>query len=248
MGALMSSVENKGFVLAVDGISKRYGSDYAINGFSFEINRGEVVGLIGPNGAGKTTMLKCLAGLVKPNAGSIFVKGVAAAQKNPDPGVLSFLFEIDALPNDMLAKNFLLAEAFALGLGKQDVSRVISEVSLDDSCHKTIRTLSMGNKRRVGLAAALLPESELLVLDEPTNGLDLDGLHLIRNLIAQRKKGGTSVLFSSHTMSEVEKVADRVVIIRRGKKLFDGGIDALRSATSLSSLEEAYESVLLGRG
>jgi len=230
--------------LEIQGLSKHYGSTCAIDDLSLEIRRGEVVGLIGPNGAGKTTTLKCLAGLVKPNSGSILVHSVDITKTSNQPGVLGFLYEIDALPNDMLVKRFLLAEAFALGLAKQEVDRVIKETSLQNLQNKTIRTLSMGNKRRVGIAAALLPNSDLLILDEPTNGLDIDGLRLIRSAIDQRKRQKKSVLFSSHTMSEIERVVDRVIVIKHGRKIFDGGLPELQRITARSGLEDAYEYVL----
>ncbi len=243
----MNAVQGESIVLSIDGLSKRYGSVHAVDNLSFVIRKGETVGLIGPNGAGKTTVLKCLAGLVRPDKGSIAGNEASMFERPPHAGSLSFLYEIDALPNDMSVKSFLMAEAFARSLGKAEVETVVQEVALDSMQNKTIRSLSMGNRRRVGIAAALLPRSDLLVLDEPTNGLDLEGLRLIRNIISEQKYQGKSVLFSSHTMSEVEKVADRVIVIKDGVKRFDGSIEVLKKSTSVESLEEAYEQVMTER-
>jgi ABC-2 type transport system ATP-binding protein len=243
----MVATLDKDTILAIESLTKRYGSVPAINAISMTVAQGEVVGLIGPNGAGKTTILKCLAGLIKSYSGSILVNGVDARAARQRNDLLSFLFEIDALPNDMLVKNFLISEAYALGLGKPAVDEAISKASLTELQNKTIRTLSMGNRRRVGIAATLLPDSDLLILDEPTNGLDIEGLRLIRDLISDKKKNGKSVLFSSHTMSEVEKAVDRVVVICKGEKLFEGELETLRQTSGKSSLEEAYEQMLLGR-
>ena len=201
-----------------------------------------MVGLIGPNGAGKSTLIKCLAGLVRPDSGTVEIDGASSTES-----AASFVYESDALPLDMSVRSFLRCEATAVGATGSAVGLAATETGLAGLLKQPIRNLSQGNRRRVALAAALLGQRELLVMDEPTNGLDIDGLHMVRDLIAGWRGQGRAVLFSSHTMSEVERLADRVVVINRGRVLFDGSVAELRVKTGSGGLEEAYEA-LVGHG
>jgi ABC-2 type transport system ATP-binding protein len=240
----MGSERDTEVVLEARGLSKSYGKTVSVNELSFKLQKGQVVGLIGPNGAGKTTTIKCLAGLAKANSGKLYLNGQLLPENNDQRNAISFVFEIDALPTDMSVKRFLSSEAAALGLGKEQVNHAISAVSLTDLQNRFISSLSMGNRRRVSLAATLLSQSDVIVLDEPTNGLDIAGLRFVRDLISQYRSQGKSVLFSSHTLSEVEKVVDKVLVINHGKKLFEGDIPSMVSSVAARSLEEAYELVL----
>lgn len=226
-------------VASASGVTKRLGQVQALSGVDLKVFAAEVVGLIGPNGAGKTTLIKCLAGLIRPDEGSIEIRG-----NNPFGPTASFVYESDALPLDMTVESFLRSEALAVGASPAAVRAAVSESGLTGARRRLIGTLSFGNRRRVSLAAALLGDADLIVMDEPTNGLDIDGLHMVRTLIADRKRRGRSVLFSSHTISEVERVADRVAVINHGLVLFDGPVDTLVATTGSPRLEDAYEAVL----
>lgn len=225
-------------VVAVRDLVKTYGRIRALDGVSLSVRRGEVVGLIGPNGSGKSTLVKCLAGLVRPDSGVVGL---------PLPGAVPsrrFVYESDALPPDMRVEAFLHCEATALGASVGSVDRSMRDTGIEALRRRTIAGLSMGNRRRVALAAALLGDFDLLVLDEPTNGLDMDGLRMVRQLIRPVTRYHLGVLFSSHTMSEVERLADRVVVINHGRVLYDGTVEGFITEAGESTLESAYEAVL----
>lgn len=226
-------------VVSVQNLSKRFGSVVALTGLDLSVAPAEVVGLVGPNGAGKTTLIKCLAGLLRADAGSLELRGVDNRTAR-----VSFVYEADTLPVDMSVEACLRCEASALGVPASTVRIALSEVGLAASGRRLIRSLSLGNRRRVAIALALLADSDLIVMDEPTNGLDIEGLRLVRSVVSTQRARGKSVLFSSHTMSEVERVADRVVVVSGGRVRFDGAIDALRERTGAATLDEAYEIIL----
>lgn len=205
---------------------------------SLSLANGEVVGLIGPNGAGKSTLIKILAGLVRPSAGS--VRFAPTGRATP----ASFVFEMDGLPIDMTVGRFLAAEAAAHGVSGHACAEAIETAGLADLRRRLIRQLSLGNRRRVALACAQLSEAAVMVLDEPTNGLDLDGLRMVRDVISRSRAAGNAVLFSSHTMSEVERLVDRVVILRAGEVAFTGGVPALLDRAGTTDIELAYERIL----
>lgn len=237
----MSGIEPTGIVASTRGLVKRFGQTRALGGVDLTILAGEVVGLIGPNGAGKTTLIKCLAGLIRPDSGTVEIRGT-----NRSGPAASFIYESDALPLDMTVGSFLRCEATAVGAPASAVGSATYATGLGALIKRSIQSLSLGNRRRVALAAVMLVDSHLVVMDEPTNGLDMEGLHMVRSLIADWKDRGRAVLFSSHTMSEVERLADRVVVISRGQVLFAGSVAELAIKTGAARLEDAYET-LLGR-
>lgn len=226
-------------VAFVQGLSKSFGSVAALAGLDLTVAPAEVVGLVGPNGSGKTTLIKCLAGLLRPDAGTLELRGLGDREAK-----VSFVFEVDTLPLDMSVEACLRCEASALGVPASAVRVALSEVGLSASGKRPIRSLSLGNRRRVAIALALLADSDLIVMDEPTNGLDIEGLRLVRSVVSTQRARGRSVLFSSHTMSEVERVVDRIVVVSHGRVRFSGTIDALREQTGATTLDEAYEIIL----
>lgn len=226
-------------VVSVTGLTKRFGSVVALAGLDLMVGPAEVVGLVGPNGAGKTTLINCLAGLISPDAGSLRLRGIGGSAPT-----VSFVYEVDALPVDMTVEACLRCESSALGVPASAVSAALAEVGLAAVRRRYIRGLSLGNRRRVAVALALMADSDLLVMDEPTNGLDIEGLRIIRGVVNRQRKHGKSVLFSSHTMSEVERVADRIVVVSHGRVRFSGTITSLRQETGAATLDEAYETVL----
>lgn len=212
--------------IEVKVVSKLYDAQKALNSVSFKISKGEIVGFLGPNGAGKSTLMKILTGYITASEGEVFVNEFSLkshkieAQKN-----IGYLPEHNPLYLDMYVKEYLQFHASIHKVAKIEVEKCIDKVGLMPEAHKKIGQLSKGYRQRVGLAAALLHNPEVLILDEPTTGLDPNQLVEIRNLIKEVGKDKT-VLFSTHIMQEVEAICDRVILINKGvivadKKLAD---------------------------
>ena len=216
--------------IQLTGISKTYGTQKAVNTISFEANKGEIVGFLGPNGAGKSTTMKILTGFIQPSAGSVLVSGIDVitnpieAQKK-----IGYLPEHNPLYLDMYVREYLQFQASIHKVAKTKVAEVIAQVGLTVEAHKKIGQLSKGYRQRVGLAAAILHDPEVLILDEPTTGLDPNQLVEIRELIKELGKDKT-VLLSTHIMQEVEAVCDRVVIINQGELVIDKPISELKTS------------------
>src|SRR3954462_1893731 len=219
-------------VVATDRLTKRYGDRLAVDSVSLTVRRGEVYGFLGPNGAGKTTTLRMLLGLVRPTAGDAAVLGAA-------PGSPSALARIGAMVEApglypyLSGRDNLRVLAGHAGAPPERVDDVLAEVGLADRAGDRTRTYSMGMKQRLGVAAALLKDPELLILDEPTNGLDPAGMAEMRSFIRSLSRGGRTVVLSSHLMGEVEQVCDRVGVIREGVLVAEGTVEELRGRASL---------------
>lgn len=205
--------------IEVSSVTKLYDSQSALNNVSFSVDKGSIVGFLGPNGAGKSTMMKILTGYVKPSEGSVLVNGINVLE-NPIEAQKSigYLPENNPLYTDMYVKEYLQFQASIYKVAKENISAIIDKVGLTPEVHKKIGQLSKGYQQRVGLAAALLHNPTVLILDEPTTGLDPNQLVSIRALIKEVGKDKT-VLFSTHIMQEVEAVCDRVIIIKKEKLL-----------------------------
>ena len=213
--------------IKVSSVTKYYNQQKALNEVSFSANKGEIIGFLGPNGAGKSTMMKILTGFIKPNDGEVFVDGIDVlkdainAQKT-----IGYLPEHNPLYTDMYVKEFLQFQASIYKIDKSNIENCINKVGLQLEAHKKIHQLSKGYQQRVGLAAAILHNPKVLILDEPTTGLDPNQLVEIRALIKELGKEKT-VLFSTHIMQEVEAVCDRVIIIKKGEVLINRNINEL---------------------
>ncbi|HOF45490.1 MAG TPA: ATP-binding cassette domain-containing protein [Bacteroidales bacterium] len=218
----------------VQQVSKLYGKQYALNNVSFDIKKGEIVGFLGPNGAGKSTMMKIITSYIPPTSGDATVCGLnirndslALRQK------IGYLSESNPLYYDMYVREFLefIAGVHRLSNPKREIEKVIEMTKLTIEQHKKIGMLSRGYKQRVGLAQALIHDPEVLILDEPTTGLDPNQLVEIRELIRRYGKTKT-VLLSTHIMQEVEAVCDRVIIINRGEIVADRSMKELLELTT----------------
>ena len=215
--------------IEVSLVTKLYDSQKALNEISFSVEKGSIVGFLGPNGAGKSTMMKILTGYINPTKGVVLVNGINVlenpieAKKN-----IGYLPENNPLYAEMYVKEYLQFQASIYKVGKENVVEIIKKVGLAPEVHKKIGQLSKGYQQRVGLAAALLHNPEVLILDEPTTGLDPNQLVEIRALIKEVGKDKT-VLFSTHIMQEVEAVCDRVIIIKKGKIVVDKLLKEIRS-------------------
>jgi ABC-2 type transport system ATP-binding protein len=205
----------------VENISKSYGSQKALDEISFKIDSGEIVGFLGPNGAGKSTMMKIITTYIEPSVGEVKVNGFDIVKNGIEvKRSVGYLPEHNPLYLDFFVREYLSFHADIHGVGKQRIEEVIGLVGLQDIKGKKIGQLSKGYRQRVGLAAALLHDPEVLILDEPTTGLDPNQLLEIRDLIKNIGKSKT-ILLSTHIMQEVEAMCDRVIIIDKGSIVAD---------------------------
>ncbi|MGB7784477.1 MAG: gliding motility-associated ABC transporter ATP-binding subunit GldA [Salinimicrobium sp.] len=212
----------------VSKITKFYGQQKALDEVSFSVEKGEIVGFLGPNGAGKSTLMKILTGYIKPNSGQASVNGhdletdLQAAQRST-----GYLPEHNSLYTEMYVREYLAFNASVYKVSKKRIEEVIQKTGLTPEANKKIGQLSKGYRQRVGLANALLHEPEVLILDEPTTGLDPNQLVEIRDLIRQTGKEKT-IFLSTHIMREVEALCERVIIINKGKIVADRKLADLR--------------------
>ncbi len=214
--------------IQVTGISKYYGKQLALDEISFEVKKGEIVGFLGPNGAGKSTMMKILTTYSKADAGQAWVNGHEVQKENRQvQRSIGYLPEHNPLYLDLYVREYLAFNAEVYGVGKDRIETVITDTGLSPESHKKIGQLSKGYRQRVGLAAALLHDPDVLILDEPTTGLDPNQLQEIRKLIKKMARTKT-ILLSSHIMKEVEALCDRVLIINKGKLVADAPLADLR--------------------
>ena len=220
-------------VVETNGLGKRYGDRVvAVKALNMRVRRGEVYGFLGPNGAGKTTTLRMLLGLVRPTSGSALVLGAR-------PGSPESLARVGALIESPTFYPFLSGRdnlrvlARYSGTDEKRIRSVLDEVDLAARADDRFATYSLGMKQRLGIAAALFKDPELLILDEPTNGMDPAGMAEMRSFIRDLGRGRRTVLLSSHLMSEVEQVCDRVGVITRGELIREGTVEELRGRESL---------------
>jgi ABC-2 type transport system ATP-binding protein len=200
----------------VHRLSKRFGDVLAVDDLGFEVEEGTVVGFLGPNGAGKTTTLRMLLGLVAPTAGTATFGGRAYRELSAPTRVVGAVLEASGFHPGRTARNHLRVLATAAGLPDGRVDEVLGQVGLADAAGRRVGGFSLGMRQRLGLAAALLGDPEVL-LDEPANGLDPEGIHWLRELIRRQADEGRTVLVSSHLLAEVAQTVDQVVIIARGR-------------------------------
>lgn len=214
--------------IKVTSVSKIYKTQKALNNVSFSVDKGQIIGFLGPNGAGKSTMMKILTGFIKPNEGTVFVDEINVLEDTLEAQkTIGYLPEHNPLYTDMYVREYLQFQASIFKVDKSQVENCIEKVGLKVEAHKKINQLSKGYQQRVGLAAAILHNPKVLILDEPTTGLDPNQLVEIRELIKELGKDKT-VLFSTHIMQEVEAVCDRVIILKQGNILVDKTLKDLK--------------------
>jgi ABC-2 type transport system ATP-binding protein len=217
--------------ISVSQISKTYGSQKALDQVSFEIETGELVGFLGPNGAGKSTMMKIITGYLASDGGSVTINGEMVETKNVSiRSQIGYLPENNPLYTDLYVKEYLemVAGFYRLQNKKEKVLKMVELTGLKDEQHKKIKVLSKGFRQRVGLAQALIHDPAVLILDEPTTGLDPNQLEEIRQLIRTISTNKT-VMLSTHIMQEVEAICSRVIIVNKGKLVADGSISQLKA-------------------
>ena len=229
--------------IKVDHILKQYGDQKAVDHISFEVHAGEIVGFLGPNGAGKSTTMKMITGFLRPDEGQITVCGIpvegeAIATKKK----IGYLPELNPLYHEMYVREYLgmMAGLHKLKAPAERIEAVIQLTGLTPEAHKEIGQLSKGYKQRVGLAAALLHDPEVLILDEPTTGLDPNQIVEIREVIRGLGKNKT-ILFSTHILQEVEALCERVIVVNKGKIVADDSIGNLKKQPSSSSIRVGFK-------
>jgi ABC-2 type transport system ATP-binding protein len=227
--------------IEVQNISKNYGAQKALDNVSFSVNKGEIVGFLGPNGAGKSTLMKILTTYITADEGKAFVNenDVSENQKKVQQSV-GYLPEHNPLYLDLYVREYLEFNADVYKVAKSRIEEVIELTGLSPESHKKIGQLSKGYRQRVGLATALLHNPDVLILDEPTTGLDPNQLVEIRNVIKNVGKDKT-VFLSTHIMQEVEAICDRVIIINNGKIVTDKRLDKLVSEVTKQVIEVEFD-------
>jgi len=218
--------------IVIDSLTKRFGSTVAVDDLSFAVEPGTVVGFLGPNGAGKTTTLRALLGLVRPDSGTATIDGRSYAQL-PDPlETVGAVLERSAFHPGRSGRNHLRVLATAAGLPGSRADELLTLVGLADARDKRVGGYSLGMRQRLALATALLGDPQVLVLDEPANGLDPLGIRWLRDFLRARAAEGRSVLVSSHVLAEVEQTVDHVVMVARGRLVAESSLEELRTRAS----------------
>src|SRR5689334_13881715 len=212
-------------MIEVENISKRYGEKLAVDGLDFVVRPGIVTGFLGPNGACKSTTKRMIAGLDEPTAGRVRVNGKDYRAASAPMAELGILLEAKAVHTGRSARNHLLALAQTNGVSRRRVDEVIGMAGLDDVAGKRVGGFSLGMGQRLGIASALLGDPSVIVLDEPVNGLDPEGVLWIRNLLKGLAAEGRTVFVSSHLMSEMAQTATRLVVVGRGRLIADTTVD-----------------------
>jgi ABC-2 type transport system ATP-binding protein len=216
-------------VLEVRELTKRFKTNLAVDGLSFKAEPGRVLGFLGPNGAGKTTTLRMLLGLTLPTSGTASVDGRSYRQLADPITVVGAVLEGPQFHPGRTGRNHLRVVATAAGLPRSRVEEVLRLVELDGAGDKRVKAYSLGMRQRLSLAGALLGDPRALVLDEPANGLDPQGIRWLRDFLRAQARDGRTVLVSSHVLAEMAQTVDEIVVISRGKLVAQGSLDELTS-------------------
>jgi ABC-2 type transport system ATP-binding protein len=243
-----------GPAVSVDRLTKRFGSQLAVEDLSFEVPRGRVVGFLGPNGAGKSTTLRMIIGLTAPTSGTSTILGVPFHDLDDPARTVGSIVDGVGYHPGRRAIEELRISARAAGLPRSRCDEVIELVGLGEAARKRVGQYSLGMRQRLGIAQALLGDPQVLLLDEPANGLDPEGIHWVRRLLRSLADEGRAVLVSSHLLGEVARLADDVIVIRRGRFVTHASVAELTGAAGggavqVSSLDDpALGRALQGRG
>ncbi|WP_394552304.1 ABC transporter ATP-binding protein [Agromyces sp. MMS24-JH15] len=217
-------------MITAEGLTKRYGPRTAVDGIDFTVRPGLVTGFLGPNGAGKSTTMRMIVGLDRPTAGSVLVNGRPYAEHRAPLREVGALLDAKAVHTGRTAEHHLLALAATHRIGRRRVREVIELTGLESVARKRVGGFSLGMGQRLGIAAALLGDPATLLLDEPVNGLDPEGVLWVRTLVRGLAAEGRTILLSSHLMSEMAMTADHLIVLGRGRVIADAPVDAVVSA------------------
>jgi len=223
-------------MITAERLVKRYGAKTAVNDISFTVRPGQVTGFLGPNGAGKSTTMRAIVGLDRPTSGSVTVNGKPYAEHTAPLHEVGALLDAKAVHTGRSAYNHLLAMGATHGIGKTRVREVIAMTGLESVASKRVGGFSLGMGQRLGIAAAMLGDPATLILDEPVNGLDPEGVLWVRNLVKQLAAEGRTVFLSSHLMSEMALSADHLIVLGRGKIIADAPMATILAQASGASV------------
>jgi ABC-type multidrug transport system ATPase subunit len=232
------SGNNSNALITVEAVTKRYGNIVAVNNVSLSISRGEVYSLIGANGAGKSTLIRMIVGITDPDQGQVLICGEDLAQRGP-----TIKRHLGYLPEELVLYERLTGNEFlhlVAGLKDADTSQIPDEIAFFELAHaenKLVGGYSLGMRKKLGLAAAMIGSPDVLVLDEPLNGLDVEMMRKLRLRITDERNSGRAVLISSHVMSFVERVSDRVGVMRAGQLVAESSPSELRVSTGLIDVD-----------
>ena len=221
--------------VTVHGLTKRYGALTAVDDLTFDLRAGRVTAFLGPNGAGKTTTLRLLLGLARPTAGRALIGGRPYAELERPRRVVGAVLEDAALHPGRRGRDHLRILAGPAGASERRVAEVLESVGLADAANRRVGGYSLGMRQRLAVAGALLGDPDVLVLDEPANGLDPGGMAWLRGLLREQAAAGRTVVLSSHVLSEVAQTVDDVVVLHRGVLRYAGPLDALAGDESLEA-------------
>ena len=237
---MSSGTRERGTRVEVDGLTKRFGSFTAVDDLSFSVEPGRVTGFLGPNGSGKTTTLRMILGLVRPTAGSSTIGGQAYRSLPNPQQVVGAALEATSFHPGRSGRDHLRVLAAAGGVEDSRVDELLELTGIPAAARKRAGSYSMGMRQRLGLAAALLGDPDVLILDEPANGLDPEGIRWLRGFLRHLASEGRTILVSSHLLQEIEQTVDDVVILANGKLVKEGTVGDLRgAATSLVRTTDA---------
>lgn len=231
----------KEVTLELQEVSKKFDSAWAVNDLSFTVHPGKVTGFLGPNGAGKTTTLRILLGLVRQDSGSALINSQRYGEVQNPAHLIGASLDSNSFHPSRTGKDTLLVQAAAAGIPDSRVAEVLNVVGLADAANRKVGDYSLGMRQRLGLAGAMLGDPQVLVLDEPINGLDPQGITWVREYLKHLASEGRTILVSSHVLSEVEQTVDSLVVINRGKLLYEGTVKNLRNQTKTSVFVSATE-------
>lgn len=227
-------------VIEFQGLTKRFGRLLAVDDLTFEVQPGEIVGFLGPNGAGKTTTLRMLLGLARPSAGTATIGGQPYRELRDPLRRVGVVLEGAGAHPARTARGHLRVQAMASRSAAARIDDMLDLVGLTSAADRRVGAFSLGMRQRLGLAAALLPDPDVLILDEPTNGLDPQGIRWLRDLLRTQAAEGRTVLVSSHLLAEVAQSVDSVVILNRGRLVTQAPLDQLTSSADSEKLEDAF--------
>ncbi len=217
-------------MITATALTKRYGAKTAVDDITFAVRPGRVTGFLGPNGAGKSTTMRMIVGLDRPSAGDVTVGGKRYAEHRAPLHAVGALLDAKAVHTGRTAENHLLAMAATHGIGARRVREVIELTGLESVARKRVGGFSLGMGQRLGIAAAMLGDPETLILDEPVNGLDPEGVMWVRRLVRHLASEGRTVFLSSHLMSEMAQTADHLIVLGRGRIIADAAVEEIVSA------------------
>jgi ABC-2 type transport system ATP-binding protein len=221
-------------LIEVDHLTKRYGKTVAVNDLTFRVTPGRITGFLGPNGAGKTTTLKAILSLVRPTSGTTRVFGKPYRDLEDPARRVGAVLETSRYHPGRSGRNHLRVVSIQAGIPEARVEEMLELVAMKEAARRRVGGYSMGMRQRLGLAAALLGDPELLILDEPANGLDPAGIRWLRDLLRSRSSQGRTILVSSHVLAEIEQIADEVVIIHRGRFVAQSATQELAARATAS--------------